>query len=88
MTEVAIKNIDFGKTRITDKIRVSSAAIWYELHEYYQLETWIFSDDKERYKSKQTIHGTCTRSIPESLIQKTKTFHRRVANGLIKKFNQ
>lgn len=82
-----LANIDLGKTTITDKIRVSSAAIFYEASfgNYYQLETWIFSDDI-RYKSRQTIHGTCAEKIPERLIIDTQTFHRRVAKGLMKKF--
>lgn len=80
-------NIDLGKTQITDKIRVSSAAIWYELHQYYQLETWIFSEDKERCPSRQVIHGTCGQRIPTHMLTWTSTFHRRVAYGLIKKFS-
>lgn len=89
--EVAVrKNIDLGKTRITDKVRVSSAAIWYEemFGNYYQLETWIFSDD-ERQKSVMVIHGTSWGSeIPQKLIDKTKKVHKYLADNMNKKFNQ
>jgi hypothetical protein len=80
-------NIDLGKTRITDKVRVSSAAIFYEFWagDYYQLETWVFSEDKAVQKSKQIIHGTCGITIPEKLIEQTKTFHRRASKLLTKK---
>lgn len=89
MNEV-LSNIDLGKTRINEKIRVSSAAIFYphEVHQYYQLETWIFSDDKELQRSTQIIHGTCGTEIPNCLIDKTKKVHGYVADGLNKKFNK
>lgn len=87
MTETRLPNIDLGKTKITDKVRVSSAAVFYEFWagDYYQLETWVFSGDKSVQQSKQVIHGTCGSEIPDSLIEKTKTFHRRASKLLIKK---
>lgn len=84
-----LPNIDLGKTQITDKIRVSSAAIFYEeiFGSYYQLETFIFSDDKERQPTKMQIHCTTGVEIPQSKIDWVKTFHRRVSKMLLKKFN-
>jgi len=88
-TDNKLPNIDLGKTQITDKIRVSSAAIFYQemFGDYYQVETWIFSDD-ERIKSKMQIHGTCGREIPQQLITHAQTFHRRISKMLIKKYNK
>lgn len=88
--EDRLPNIDLGKTQITDKIRVSSAAIYNDgnwFGAYYQIETWIFSED-ERIKSKMQIHDTCGREIPDSLINHAKTFHRRISKMLIKKLNE
>lgn len=83
-TTERVQNIDLGKTRISDVVRVSSAAIWYEAHfgNYFQLETWIFSEDKSVQKSHQVIHGTCGKNIPQSLIDKTKKVHQQIANEL------
>lgn len=71
-----LPNIDLAKTQITPKIRVSSAAIFYKFWagDYYQLETWVFSEDKEAQQSKQVIHGTCSVSGSLSLTQKLKPF--------------
>jgi len=54
-----IKNVDLGKTQITDKIRVSSAALHHEEYHgsYWLIETWIFSDDPAQ-ENVQVIHGT------------------------------
>lgn len=55
-----IRNIDLGKTQLNEKMRVSSAAIFYEnsfFGDYYQYETWIFSDNP-LYKSRMFIWGT------------------------------
>lgn len=92
MTQVAIKNIDLGKTQITDKIRVSSAAIWYEswygswYGGYYQYETFVFSNDKEAQKSIQVIHGTYVGGTSSRLLSKTKKIHKYIADNLIQKF--
>ena len=85
-----LPNIDLGKTQITDKIRVSSAAIFYEAYfgDYYQLETFIFSDDKERQKTRMIIHGTTGRVIPQKLIDKVKKIHEKISNNLLNKFNE
>lgn len=59
------RNIRIRQDQITDKIRVSTAAIWREEifcdgpHEYWLVETWCFSDDP-RQRSFQVIHGTPT----------------------------
>lgn len=84
-------NINFGKTQITDKIRVSTAAIYSAAHfgEYWQVETWCFSDDP-RQRSFQVIHGTSgildgefhdhrLRLIAEKV-------HKQIACNLIRKY--
>ena len=87
---VGSKNIDLGKTQITDLIRVSSAAIYYEemFGSFYQIETWIFSDD-ERVKSRMFIHCTPPPRLEyvESKRWLVNNFHRRVANLLRKELN-
>lgn len=87
MDKDRLPNIDLGKTQITDKIRVSSAAIFYQemFGDYYQIETWIFSDDKS-LKSRMFIHGnTCGTKISEKEIELTSSFHRRVSKILLLK---
>jgi len=77
-----MKNLDLGKTQITDKVRVSSAAIFYENFpvDYYQFETFIFSDDPA-IKSKQIIHGS-SQILSTALAHKTKKVHGYVSNNL------
>jgi hypothetical protein len=90
MTTDTLPNIYLGKTQITDKIRVSSAAIFYEewFGKYYQLETWIFSDDKERQQSRMVIHGTtCGITITQKEKIKVQKVHKYISDNLIKKFN-
>ena len=82
-------NKDLGKTQITPLVRVSSAAIWYEHENRYQVETWVFSDDPFS-PSRMFIHGSSHGDILEdedSLVVRAKTFHRRASNMLLKKFN-
>ena len=76
-------NVDLGKTKITDKIRVSSAAIFYDMGHfvYYPFETWIFSDGPAQ-RSRQVIHGT-HHSISERMIHKTKKVHDYIAKNLL-----
>jgi len=58
-----MRNVRIKHDFITNKIRVSTAAIWREqifydsLHKYWLIETWCFSDDPKQ-KSFQVIHGT------------------------------
>lgn len=84
-----MKNEDLGKTQITDKIRVSSAAIFYEewFGKYYQIETWIFSTDP-RIKSTMVIHGTCSHLESSKLVDTCKKVHGYMANNLLSKFKQ
>lgn len=84
-----LPNIDLGKTQITDKIRVSSAAIFYEFWggDYYQLETFIFSDDPSQ-KTRMIIHGTTGREVSEIRKQEVYKVHKYIADNLIKKFNK
>jgi len=75
-------NIDLGKTQITPTIRVSSAAIFYDLGhlQYFQYETFIFSKDPSQ-RTIQQIHGTCQwRS--DRLERKTNKIHNYIANNL------
>ena len=83
-----LPNIDLGKTQITDKLRVSSAGIFYEAHfgDYYQLETWIFSEDKSVMRSQQIIHCTTERRIPQKRIDEVKRIHKQIADNLLIKF--
>lgn len=83
-------NKDLGHTVITDKIRVSSAAIKsFSPHtgEYYQYETFIFSDD-ERQKTRQVIHGTSDNNNDEYLTALTKKIHRRIADNLKENYGE
>lgn len=80
-------NLDLGKTAITDKVRVSSAAIFYEnnfFRNYYQLETFIFSDD-ERQKTRMIIHYTCSEVTEQDRIFVAKV-HNYVSRNMISKF--
>lgn len=87
-----IPNIDLGKTRITDRIRVSSAALhrteWHG--SYWLIETWIFSDDPAQ-KCHQVIHGTPTsfqgeRPPDERVVAEARKVHGYMVDGLRKKF--
>lgn len=85
-----MKNIDLGKTQITEQVRVSSAAIFYKspfFGDYYQFETFIFSEDKGVQKSRQIIHGTTWNINHNFLLQQTKKVHAYVSNNLTRKFN-
>lgn len=82
-------NIDLGKTKITDDIRVSSAAIFMSAHfgEYTQYETWVFSDD-ENQKTHQIIHGTnFGHTISGARKAETIKVHYYISQNLLKKFN-
>lgn len=83
-----LSNVNLGKTQITPEIRVSSAAIFYEewFGNYYQYETWVFSENKELQRSVMVIHGTSGEMMPESMIKKTQKVHQYIANNLINKF--
>lgn len=80
------RNYDLGKTQITENIRVSSAAIFYEAEfgNYFQYETFVFSDSP-KIKSRQIIHGSnCGKS--ESLENKTRKIHDYISSNLQRKF--
>jgi len=81
-------NINLAITIITDKIRVSTAAIYYSewFGEYYQYETWIFSNDKMHQKNVMVIHGTHGGDLDENMVKKSKHIHERISNNLLKKF--
>jgi hypothetical protein len=83
-----VKNIDLGKTQITDLIRVSSAALhrdeWFG--SYWLVETWVFSDDP-RQRTFQVIHGDCTSMYGErpphpELCDEARKIHRHIVNNL------
>lgn len=81
-----MKTQDLGKTQISDNIRVSSAAIFYEawFGNYFQVETWIFSENP-LIKSKQIIHGTCNEYLNYKLVAKCEKVHDYISNNLIAK---
>lgn len=76
-----MKNQNIASTIITDKVRVSSAIIYYENHsfgDYYQYETWIFSTD-ERIKSRMKIYGTSSWPDNKKLIERATALHNRLS---------
>lgn len=79
------QSYNLGKTRITDQIRISSAAIHYEAagvcgDDYFQYETFIFSDDP-RQRTRHVIHGTAySKSV--TLEEKTKKAHAQICANL------
>ena len=82
-------NIGLGKTQITEQIRVSSAAIFYEHTDwgipYYQYETFIFSDDP-KFKTRMFIWDTSGgKDINKNLSELTKRAHRRIAKIMLSK---
>ena len=83
------KNFNISSTQITPLIRVSSAAIWYDAENRYQVETLVFSDDA-RQPFRMWIHGSVPgdlRPVDTDRIYKTAvTFHRRVSRLLRMKF--
>jgi hypothetical protein len=86
-------NIDLGKTQITDKIRVSSAALYRKEYfgSYWLVETWIFSDDPHQ-QNDQIIHGTCadygSKHLRESLCSEARKIHGYIAGNLLRKFTR
>lgn len=88
MTRELYNNIDLGKTKITDLVRVSSAAIYYDMghYQYYQFETFIFSYDA-RIKTRQVIHGSC-QHFNGTLADKTIKIHEYISNNLIELLNK
>lgn len=84
------KNANISATQITDLIRVSSAAIFYEFENRFQVETWIFSSDPN-YRSRQFIHGSCHEDDAEVLFtlgHYARTFHRRIVLKLNKFYSK
>ena len=80
-----MENIDLGKTRITDKIRVSSAAIFYGgnwFGDYYQYETFIFSDD-DTFKTRTFIWGTSGGEVCDKIKEITERAHRRISKVML-----
>ena len=64
------QNKSIAHTKITDKIRVSTAAIQssFQYDTYYQYETWCFSEDP-RQRTFQKIHGTDSRNDNKHMIR-------------------
>ena len=91
--ERTVKNIDLGKTQITDNVRVSSAALhrveWQG--SWWLVETWIFSDDP-RQRNVQVVHGECSsmngeRPPREELCATARRIHAQMVDGLRRKFS-
>ena len=86
-------SVDLGKDQITDKIRVSTAAICSTgpNGRYWQVETWIFSDDPHRQLSKQIVHGSRSAFSDESIsgskiAAKARRVHGYIASNLRGRF--
>jgi hypothetical protein len=86
----SMESINLGKTQITKKIRVSSAAIFYEgnwFGNYYQYETFIFSDDPG-FKTRMWIWGSSQgNKLSDKKVEITKTGHRRISKIMLNKYN-
>jgi hypothetical protein len=83
-------NQNIASTVITDKVRVSTAIIYYPnefFGDYYQYETWIFSKD-ERVKPVMKIYGTSGSSDNDRLINRATALHNRVSRILNRKLNK
>lgn len=85
------KNCRIMHTQITNKIRVSTAAIWrdgstYNPTGYYLYETWCFSDD-ERQNSIHVPHSTWGWLSWEFFVKPIK-IHRHISANLKKKFKE
>lgn len=82
-----MENLNLGKTKISDTMRVSSAGIAYEHTEwgvpYYQYETFIFSDNP-KFKTRMFIWGTSNgRNPSEKMKELTERAHRRIAKVML-----
>ena len=76
---------------VTKRIRVSTAAIYREdrLGMYWQVETWIFSNDA-RQKSRQVVHGTFggLNGPSGEFVAKALRAHRHISNNMIQLFGK
>lgn len=84
--ENKLPNIDLGKTQITDNVRVSSAAIYYDewFGERYQLETFIFSNDK-RIRTTQIIHKSIMPSYLDNYKDEITKIHNYISDNVKRK---
>ena len=80
------KNFNIAATPINLFVRVSSAAIWYEAEDRFQIETIIFSDDSKQ-NFRMWIHGSRHGEIDsiDPMLSYAKTFHGRIVRLLVKK---
>ena len=80
-------NVSIKQDQITDKVRVSTAAIWYNIYNeygltpYYQYETWCLSNDPQQ-RSFQVIHGTSSSQNAYYHNEAIKV-HKYIVNNLI-----
>lgn len=80
-----MENVNMGNTQITDKIRVSSAAIFYGgnwFGSYFQYETFIFSDDPS-FKTRMFIWGAGGGVIEDKMKALTERAHKRVSKIML-----
>jgi hypothetical protein len=86
-----MENKNIGATKITDKIRVSTAAIAYIgnwFGDYYQYETFIFSGDPN-FKTRMFIWGTSGGDeLSKKYCELSERAHRRISKIMMGKFNQ
>lgn len=86
-------NHNIASTQITEDIRVSTAAIYYDewFGERWQIETFIFSNNKTLQKTRMIIHGSESnedRVLNKSgnLIEKAIKVHNYISRNLISEF--
>lgn len=84
-----MKNFNIASTIINEDIRISSAAIFYEsffFGNYFQIETFIFSNNKDVLRSKQIIHCTVSgderTDIDINIIDNVKKIHTYVCKNI------
>lgn len=77
-------SFNIKSTKINPWIRVSSAAIWYDHENRFQVETFIFSDNPDLVKNRQFIHGsTIGNDGIDELTETAMKFHRRAVRFLV-----
>jgi hypothetical protein len=84
--------VDLGKTQITDKIHISSAALpRSDFGGWWLIETWIFSDDP-RQRNVQVVHGECFLHVGcppnQDICNKARKAHGHIAANLRAKFQE
>ena len=89
------QNKNLASTIITNKIRVSTAAIYYDewFGERWQIETFIFSEDERIKTSQVAIHGNVSseEDVIESkgkIIEKAIKIHHYISHNLLNNYDK